>query len=133
MGSILEGVAVIVMPFSESEVERFTQRVTRWPSGLCLRRAHRVLYTTLTDATSGPSGFRTRTDRVDRWGKVAVRYAGRLRHLGIGAAYRGSRVLLLINDREVTTSDAATGEILAEHLIDPARDYQPQSPPRPGV
>jgi len=35
-------------------------------------------------------------------------------------------VLLLIHDRDVTTSDANTGEIIAEHTIDPARDYQPK-------
>ena len=36
----------------------------------------------------------------------------------------GLAVLLLIHDRDVTVSDAATGEVIACHHIDPARDYQ---------
>ena len=32
---------------------------------------------------------------------------------------------MLIHDDQVTVTDAATGEVLAEHLIDPTKDYQP--------
>ncbi|MDN6680117.1 MAG: hypothetical protein L0L17_10600 [Yaniella sp.] len=63
-------------------------------------------------------------NKVDRFGKVTVRYAGRLRHLGIGTGHRGTRVLLLIHDNRVTTSDATTGEILTEHHLDATKDYQ---------
>lgn len=93
------------------------------------RRTPEQAYTALPKATpTGParSEWRSRTDKVDTNGKVTVRYAGKLRHLGIGAAHAGTPVLLLIHDRDVTTSDANTGEIIAEHTIDPARDYQPK-------
>lgn len=93
------------------------------------RRTPEQAYTALPKATpTGParSEWRSRTDKVDNNGKVTVRYAGKLRHLGIGAAHAGTPVLLLIHDRDVTTSDANTGEIIAEHTIDPARDYQPK-------
>jgi len=70
--------------------------------------------------------WRSRVDRVDKTGKVTIRYAGEMRRLGIGRAHTGTRVLLLVHDRDVTTSDLATGEILAEHTIDPTKRYQPR-------
>lgn len=69
--------------------------------------------------------WRTRTDRIDQDGKVTLRYAGRLRHLGMGRANIGKPVLMLIRDNEVITSHADTGEHIARHLVDPTRDYQP--------
>ena len=39
----------------------------------------------------------------------------------------GTAVLMLIEDDYVRTSDANTGEIIAEHTIDPAKDYQPRT------
>ncbi|MDN5702900.1 MAG: hypothetical protein L0H00_07900 [Micrococcales bacterium] len=47
-----------------------------------------------------------------------------MRHLGVGRRHIGLVVLLLIHDRDVTVSDAATGEVIACLHIDPARDYQ---------
>jgi len=70
--------------------------------------------------------WRRRIDRVDQFGKLTLRYAGRLRHIGIGRAYAGKHVLMLIHDTDVTISDAATGEIIRELTIDPTRDYQPR-------
>ena len=93
------------------------------------RRAPEQAYTALPKATpTGPtrSEWRSRTDKVDEHGKVTIRYAGQLRHLGIGKAHAGTPVLMLIHDRNVTTSDANTGEIIAEHTIDPTRNYQPK-------
>ncbi|VXB47779.1 hypothetical protein [Citricoccus sp. K5] len=81
--------------------------------------------------------MRTRTDRVDRYGKVSIRYAGKLRHLGLGRAHIGENVLLPIQDNHVTTTNAATGDIIAEHAIDPSKNYQkplsrtPDTPPHP--
>ena len=57
-------------------------------------------------------------------GKVTVRYAGKLFHLGIGRAFKKQKILMVIADNHVTTSLAATGEIITEHYIDTARDYQ---------
>ena len=98
------------------------------------RRTPEQAYTALPKATpTGPtrSEWRSRTDKVDKHGKVTIRYAGKLRHLGIGIAHAGTPVLMLIHDRDVTTSNANTGEILAEHTIDPTRNYQPQRHRRP--
>jgi transposase InsO family protein len=68
--------------------------------------------------------WRRRVDRVDRFGKLTLRHAGRLRHIGIGRAYAGKHVLMLIHDTDVTISDTTTGEIIRELTIDPAKDYQ---------
>jgi transposase InsO family protein len=95
------------------------------------RRTPAQAYNALPKATpTGPhrSEWRSRTDKVDKHGKVTVRYAGRLRHLGVGKAHAGTPVLLLIHDRDITTSNANTGEIIAEHTIDPTRNYQPKKP-----
>ena len=44
---------------------------------------------------------RLRLDRVDRSGTVTLRYRGRLHHIGIGAAYSGWRVAMLVEDRDI--------------------------------
>lgn len=93
------------------------------------RRTPEQAYTALPKATPADprtSEWRSRTDRVDKHGKVTIRYAGQIRHLGIGKAHAGTPVLLLIHDRDVTVSSATTGEIIAEHTIDPTRNYQPR-------
>jgi hypothetical protein len=76
--------------------------------------------------------WRIRTDRVDADGKVTLRYAGRLRHLGIGRAHKHKRIILLVRDADVTAVEHGTGEILAEFTIDPARGYQPKKQNTPG-
>ena len=60
----------------------------------------------------------TRNDIVGTNGKVTIRYAGRLYHLGIGRAYGGKHILMVITDNHVTTSLKETGEIITEHYID---------------
>ena len=45
--------------------------------------------------------YRTRTDKIDKAGKVSLRYAGKLRHLGIGRAYKNTPILMPVKDNEV--------------------------------
>ncbi|MGV0401056.1 integrase core domain-containing protein, partial [Corynebacterium segmentosum] len=98
-------------------------------------RPHRALgrhtphhsYTTGTKASPNDKPtqeWRTRKDIVWDNGKVTVRYAGKLFHLGIGRAFKKQKILMVIADNHITTSLAATGEIITEHYIDTARDYQ---------
>ena len=103
---------------------------TARPHRACGRRTPEQTYTAqpkATPATNTEPEYRTRTDRVDAHGKVTLRYAGRLRHLGIGRAHAGTAVLMLIQDDYVRTSNASTGETIAEHTIDPTKDYQPRT------
>jgi transposase InsO family protein len=106
------------------------------------RRPHRSLahqatpataYTTrpkADPATRTDTHNRVRTDRVDKTGCITLRVAGRLHHIGIGRTYTGTRVLILVQDLNVRIINAATGELLRELTLDPARDYQPTGAPK---
>jgi transposase InsO family protein len=76
-----------------------------------------------------PAQHRVRRDRVDSAGNVTLRYQSKLRHLGVGRRYAGTRVMLLVADRDVRVIND-DGELLAEFTINPTKDYQPQK--RPG-
>jgi hypothetical protein len=70
-----------------------------------------------------PVHHRLSRDRVDRSGKVTLRYRSRLLHLGIGRRYVGTRVLLLVADRDVRVIND-DGELLVQFTIDPIKQYQ---------
>jgi transposase InsO family protein len=76
-----------------------------------------------------PSQHRVRRDRIDKAGKVTLRYRSKLFHLGVGRRYIGTRVMLLVADREVRVIND-DGQLLAEFTIDPTKTYQTQK--RPG-
>ncbi len=69
-------------------------------------------------------GYRVRHDKVDNTGKVTLRYKSRLHHIGIGRAYKGQRIILLVAGRDIRilTED---GELLRQLKLDPNRSYQP--------
>lgn len=66
---------------------------------------------------------RLRLDKVDKTGSVTVRSKSRLHHIGIGRAYAGWRVAMLIEglDIEVVGLD---GSPLRHLVLDPTKDYQ---------
>ncbi len=70
------------------------------------------------------AGYRVRHDRIDKGGAVTLRYRGRLHHIGVGRAYRGWRVVLLVAGREVRIL-SLDGSPLRRLILDPTRDYQP--------
>jgi transposase InsO family protein len=73
-----------------------------------------------------PVHYRVRYDTVDSQGKVTLRYDSRLLHIGLGRAYRGTKIVLFVADRavRVLTED---GDLLRELVLDPTRNYQRQS------
>lgn len=80
---------------------------------------------------TGP--YRLRYDRIDPGGKVSIRRAGRMHHLGIGTRHAGKRILALADQNNITVIELHTGEILSTHHIDPTKTYwrnQQQSPGR---
>jgi hypothetical protein len=81
---------------------------------------------------SDPAHYRIRVDAVDRFGKLTLRRAGKLHHLGIGARHTGTPVLVLVNDTTVDVIDPSTGELLSTHDINPNRDYWPNNRRNPG-
>jgi transposase InsO family protein len=71
--------------------------------------------------------FRIRHDKIDKGGKLTLRYQSRLLHIGMGARHKGLPVVLLVADRDVRVVSAADGELWRHLTIDPSRDYQRQS------
>jgi transposase InsO family protein len=78
-----------------------------------------------------PPHYRVRRDRVDSSGVVTLRYHSRLRHIGLGRAHAGTRILLLAADDNVRVVNADTGDLLRQLTLDPTRDYQPITTPAP--
>ena len=76
--------------------------------------------------------YRVRNDHVDRLGKISLRRAGRMHHLGVGAVHAGSAVTILIDPDTVTVLHHDTGEVLSTHTIDPDRSYWRNQQKRPG-
>ena len=80
-----------------------------------------------------PHGFyRLRHDHVDAGGKVSIRHAGRMHHLGIGIAHTGKEVIAIADPASVTVIELRTGEVLSTHNIDPARGYWRNKQRSPG-
>jgi transposase InsO family protein len=99
-------------------------------------RPHRALgrqtpisvFMALVKATPAPSpavvDHRVRRDKIDSFGKVTLRYLGKLRHIPVGLAHKNRRVRLLVAgpDVRVITEE---GELIRALTLDPHRDYQP--------
>ena len=88
--------------------EAFTSRERSYPRGPMI------------DCT----GYRVRSDKVDRAGGVTIRHRGRLHHIGIGRAYSGWRVLMLVAGLDITVL-SLEGAQLRHLTLDPTKDYQP--------
>src|SRR5690625_917378 len=67
--------------------------------------------------------YRIRFDIVDQFGKLTLRRAGKLHHLGIGRIHAHKPALIIADQTTVTVIDRQTGEIFSEHDIDPTRNY----------
>jgi transposase InsO family protein len=79
---------------------------------------------------SGPriqvgAGVRVRRDRIDKVGRLTLRHRTKLHHIGMGAAHRGKRVIMLVHDLDVRVI-SLNGELLRNFTLDPSKDYQPQ-------
>jgi transposase InsO family protein len=79
-----------------------------------------------------PGHYRLRYDRTDNHGKMSFRRAGRMHHLGVGAANAHRRVLAIADQTSVTVIDLSTGEVLSTHTINPNRNYWRNQQKRPG-
>jgi hypothetical protein len=68
--------------------------------------------------------FRVRQDKVDKTGKVSLRYDSRLYKIGLRRAHKGRTVKLLIADQQIRVIDT-NGQLIRELTLDPGRPYQP--------
>jgi transposase InsO family protein len=76
--------------------------------------------------------YRLRYDRLDPKGKMTLRRAGRMHHLGIGTTHARKRVLALADEHHITIIELHTGEVLSTHLIQPDKTYWRNQNNQPG-
>jgi transposase InsO family protein len=129
-------------PQTQGKIERFHQTLKRWlrsqpPADTIAtlqeqldhfrhiyneERPHRD--TPKAIPTDGVAAhYRVRLDVVSKSGKVTLRRAGELHHLGVGIVHRGVRVIMLVDEHQVTVTALETGEVIALNQIDPLRNY----------
>ena len=70
------------------------------------------------------AGYRVRHDRIGANGTITLRHAGRLHHIGVGAAYKKWRVILLVAGLDIRIL-SLDGTQLRRLTLDTTRDYQP--------
>jgi transposase InsO family protein len=76
--------------------------------------------------------FRIRHDTIDQFGKITLRHASRLRHLGIGRAHAGTPVLILVTTTNVTVISKTRHHVLSSHHIDADKNYWRNQNKNPG-
>lgn len=76
-----------------------------------------------TGAVVKTDGRRVRFDKIDKAGRLTLRYRGRLHHIGVGAAYKGWRVVMLVDGRRIEIV-GLDGSPLRRLVLDPSKDYQ---------
>lgn len=72
------------------------------------------------------AGYRVRHDKVSKAGSVTLRHKGRLHHIGVGAAYKGWHIVMLIAGRDIKIFDLE-GNPLGHTKLNPEKDYQPMA------
>jgi transposase InsO family protein len=76
--------------------------------------------------------YRLRYDRLDTKGKMSLRRAGRMHHLGVGTPHARKRVLAFADDHQITVAELTTGQVLSQHLIEPNKTYWRNQMREPG-
>jgi transposase InsO family protein len=110
-----------------------TQRAHRaLPPRTTPAQANIALPKTTPPAINPTEHFRIRRDTVDDCGKLTLRYANRVHHLGVGVAHAGTKVLILVSATTVTVISQTTHQLIANHHIDPDRNYWRNQQKRPG-
>ncbi len=98
----------------QAQLDRFRQLYNQQrPHRELARRTPATAYDALPKAAptghGHPGHYRLRYDRLDTLGKMSLRRAGRMHHLGIGATHAGKRVLAIADDTTVTVIELHTG------------------------
>jgi hypothetical protein len=126
---------VITIAELQAQLDRFTVYYnTVRPHRALSRRTPARAFSARTKATpkltpvTVEGHHRVRRDKVDKTGTVTLRYRSKLLHIGVGQAHIGTRVLLLVADKDVRVI-TEEGELLRQLTIDPTKDYQPHGRP----
>ncbi|MCG7608590.1 MULTISPECIES: IS481 family transposase [Mycobacterium] len=75
--------------------------------------------------------FRIRHDTVDQFGKLTLRHGSRLHHLGIGRRHAHTPVLIVVTTTNVTVISKTGHHLIADHRINPDRNYWPNQQKTP--
>lgn len=67
--------------------------------------------------------YRVRHDNVDQFGKLSLRRAGKMHHLGVGIENQFKKVYVVVDHYKVSVVEKKTGEVLSKHIIEPTRAY----------
>jgi len=67
--------------------------------------------------------YRVRYDSVDQFGKLSLRRAGQMHHLGTGVEHRHKKVIIISDHYKATVVEKGTGEKISEHEINPSKTY----------
>ena len=67
--------------------------------------------------------YRVRHDSVDQFGKLSLRRAGKMHHLGVGIENQFKKVFVVVDHYRVSVVEKKTGEVLSKHEIEPTRTY----------
>lgn len=67
--------------------------------------------------------YRVRHDSVDQFGKLSLRRAGKMHHLGVGIDHHFKKVYVIVDHYKVSVVEKKSGEILSQHIIEPSRTY----------
>jgi transposase InsO family protein len=126
-------VPVHSLPMLQAQLDAFRtyynqQRPHRALHGMTPLHAYHARLKAAPRPAAAPAHYRVRRDRVDKSGRVTLRYLSRLYHIGIGAAYKHQRVTLLVANKDIRIL-AADGSLIRALTLDPTRDYQPQARP----
>jgi transposase InsO family protein len=95
-------------------------------------QAYRALPKAVPPGRDIPQHYRLRYDIVDQFGKMSLRRAGRMHHLGIGITHARRRILAIADNTTVTVTELETGEILSTHNIEPTKSYWRNQQKSPG-
>ena len=129
--------AATSLPELQAQLDAFRQHYNENRPHRALNRstpgqAYRATPKALPADAHAPGHYRIRYDHIDQHGKISLRRAGRMHHLGIGAHHRGTRILAMLDDNTVTVIALHTGEVLSTHTIDPTRSYWRNEQKKPG-
>lgn len=100
-----------------------TQRPHRALEMKTPQRAYEETIKATPKAAKEKEHYRVRYDSVDQFGKLSLRRAGIMHHLGIGIEHRHKKVIVIVDHFKVSVIEKKTGEILSRHEINPGRNY----------
>lgn len=103
-----------------------TERPHRAVNRRTPQAAYRALPKAAPTIEAGRNIWRIRYDQVGATGTISFRYTGKLRHLAVGRAHAGHRVIVLATGPNTMIIDREQGQIIAEHTINPTKNYQPR-------